>query len=61
MTVAELLHVLAAHKPDQEVFLSLFPMTYLVRQNYRVGAVRSEGSLLFLDAIETEDMRESNP
>lgn len=60
MTVAELLQLLAQHKPDQEVFLSLFPSTHLVRMNYQIGTVRPEGGLVFLDAVEYDE-RESMP
>lgn len=52
MTWAEL--IAQPIKPDTEVYLSIFPATHLVRQNFPVGAVRQEGQLVFLDGMEVE-------
>lgn len=58
MTWAEL--IAQPIKPDAEVWLSVFPPHYIVRQNFRVDGLRQEGGVVFVDGME-EDMRESNP
>ena len=54
MTVCEARKILDGMAPNAEVWMSVQPASHLVRQNYRLEAVRKEGQLVFLDGAEVE-------
>lgn len=50
MTVSELCQMLSERGPNREVYVSVHPVSHVVRQNYPVIGIRTEGELLFVDA-----------
>lgn len=54
MTWSELIQLGSKFAPNADVWLSIYPPDYLVRQNYKLAGVRKEGQLVFLDGEEAE-------
>jgi hypothetical protein len=60
-TVGDLIHELAQQKANSKFFLSIWLEGRLCQIHLPVSTLRTEGQLVFLDASEHADMRDTMP